>query len=165
MKVGSSGQPLDLLQFPLLLLEVIEAAGHTKGDPQPGGGRACSVSPQMQTSVAWGPHEVEGRRPSLQPHGGAWFATHCGFGSQDADTDSRGEQLWPGFRGQGQEGRGWLQRWYTFNLSLLRCQARCRLSLESSYERKLFGLGRLCFSLTPLRDLSCWRLGFAQGHK
>lgn len=31
MKVGSSGQPLDLLQFPLLLLEVIEAAGHTKG--------------------------------------------------------------------------------------------------------------------------------------
>lgn len=103
----------------------------------------CSVSPQTQTSVAEGPHEVEGRQPSLQPHDGAWFATYCGFGSQDADTDSRGEQLWPGFRGQGQERRGWLGRPGTFTLSLLRCQARCRLSLESSCERKTIFIGRV----------------------
>lgn len=104
--------------------------------------------------MAWGPHEVEGRRPSLQPHGGAWFATHCGFGSQDADTDSRGEQLWPGFRGQGQEGRGWLQRWYTFNLSLLHCQARCKLSLELSYEKKTIRIGQALLFIDPVSGTS-----------
>nr|XP_020008776.1 B-cell lymphoma/leukemia 11B-like isoform X2 [Castor canadensis] len=91
-------------------------------------GCQCQLSDKTQTAMAW----VRGQRPSLQPDSRAWCASAVATGARDADTDSRGEQLWPGFRGRGQERRGWLQSWGRFSLSPLCHQACCRLSLDLS---------------------------------
>lgn len=159
-KVGSPGQPPDLFQFPVLLLEVIEAAGHTKGSHSQvvagpalsphkhrllwpwvpmrsrGEGPPCSLmmGPGLQHTVA------SGTRMLTQAH----VASSCGLVSV----------------ARARKGEGGCS---TGTHSICPCFIARHVAsflLSRAMKRKLFGLGRLCFSLTLSQGPLLLEIGF-----